>query len=104
MHGTVNGPADDAQRRVFETVHENYDMNHHARDTGSQAGVIPDAFLDSFAILGSVDHCVDRLGRLVDLGIDKFSVAGAAFGSRDPEAAEAAARFIEDVVPQVRGR
>ena len=103
MHGTVNGPADDSQREVFETVHENYDMNHHARDTGGQASVIPDDFLDTFAIMGSVDHCVDRLGRLVELGLDKFSVAGASFGSRDPEAGDAAARFIEEVAPQVRG-
>lgn len=103
MHGTVNGPADDAQHDVFTTVHENYDMNHHARDTGSQAEVIPDDFLDTFAIMGSVDHCVDRLGALVELGLDKFSVAGASFGSRDLEAAEAAARFIGEVAPQVRG-
>ena len=103
MHGTVNGPADDSQRNVFETVHENYDMNHHARDTGSQASVIPDDFLDTFAVMGSVDHCVDRLGHLTELGLDRFSVAGASFGSRDPEAADAAARFIEEVAPQVRG-
>ncbi|MEM7285675.1 MAG: LLM class flavin-dependent oxidoreductase [Actinomycetota bacterium] len=102
MHGTVNGPADDSQREVFETVHENYDMNHHARDTGTQASVIPDDFLDTFAIMGSVDHCVDRLGQLRELGLDKFSVAGASFSSRDPEAADAAARFIEEVAPQVR--
>ena len=103
MHGTVNGPADDAQRQVFETVHENYDMNHHARDTGTQADVIPDDFLDTFAVMGSVDHCVDRLGQLVELGLDKFSVAGASLSSRDPEAGQAAARFIEEVAPQVRG-
>ncbi len=103
MHGTVNGPADDAQRQVFETVHENYDMNHHARDTGTQASVIPDEFLDTFAIMGSVEHCVDRLGQLVELGLDKFSVAGASLSSKDPEAAEAATRFIEEVAPQVRG-
>ena len=103
MHGTVNGPANDAQRTVFKTVHENYDMNHHARDTGTQASVIPDDFLDTFAIMGSVDHCVDRLGQLVELGLDKFSVSGASFASRDPETLEAGARFIEEVAPQVRG-
>ncbi len=102
MHGTVNGPADDTQRDVFEAVHENYDMNHHARDTGTQANIIPDDFLDTFAIMGSVDHCVDRLGQLTELGLDKFSVAGASLSSRDPDSADAAARFIEEVAPQVR--
>lgn len=104
MHGTVNGPADDAQKEVFESVHRNYDMHHHARDTGSQTTVITDDFLDTFAIMGSVDHCVDRLGTLVDMGVDKFSVSGAAFSSKDPEASEAASRFIEEVVPQVRAQ
>jgi len=102
MHGKVNGPADESQRKVFEAVHENYDMNHHARGSGSQTTVITDEFLDSFAILGSADHCIDRLGALVELGIDKFSIAGASFASRDPESAEAGLRFIETVVPQVR--
>ena len=39
-----------SHRQVFTAVHENYDMNHHARDTGTQASVIPDDFLDTFAI------------------------------------------------------
>lgn len=102
MHGKVNGPADDTQHQVFTDVHKNYDMNHHARDTGSQASVIPDEFLETFAIMGSVDYCVDRLGQLTELGVGKFLVSGPAYGNSDPEAADAVARFIEEVVPQVR--
>lgn len=103
MHGKVNGPADDSQRKVFEAVHENYDMNHHARSSGSQTTVIPDEFLDRFAILGSVDHCVDRLGSLAELGLDKFSVSGASHASRDAESVAAANRFTDHVLPQVAG-
>ncbi len=103
MHGRVNGPADEGQEEVFTSVQKNYDMKRHARDDGSQTTVITDDFLDRFAVMGSKDHCVERLGQLVELGIDKFSVSGASFSSRDPEAADAAARFIEEVAPQVRG-
>lgn len=103
MHGSVAAPASDEQRKVFEAVHDAYDMNHHARDDGAQTSVLTDEFLDSFAILGSVDHCVDRLGALRNAGVEAFSVAGASIVSPDPEGAEAAERFITDVAPQVRG-
>ena len=70
-----------------------------------RTGLQDDRRLDlvQFAVMGSVDYCVDRLGKLVDLGIDKFSVAGASFASSNPEVADAASRFIEQVAPQVRG-
>jgi len=103
MHGKVNGPADETQRKVFEAVHANYDMNHHSRGSGSQTTVITDEFLDSFAVLGSTDHCVDRLGALVELGVDKFSIAGASFASRDPDSAEAGLRFTDEVIPLLAG-
>ncbi len=104
MHGKVNGPADVGQQEVFKSVQENYDMNHHARDTGSQARVLTDDFIDTFAIVVSVDHCVDRLGQLVELGVDKFSVSGASYASKDPEVVTVASRFIEEVAPQVPPR
>lgn len=102
MHGTVSGPADDAQTKVFTDVHANYNMKRHARGDGAQTTVLTDEFLDSFAILGSVEHCVDRLGALAELGIDKFAITGTRVDGGGPETTDAAARLIEQVVPQVR--
>lgn len=102
MHGSVAAPATEAQREVFEAVHAAYDMNHHARDDGAQTGVLTDDFLDSFAILGPVDRCVERLSTLVEAGITTFNVSGASIVSPDPDGAEAAARFITEVAPEVR--
>lgn len=102
MHGSVAAPASDAQREVFEAVHDAYDMNRHARDDGAQTSVLTDDFLDSFAILGPVDHCVDRLGALVEIGVEAFNVSGASIVSPDAEGADAAERFITEVAPQLR--
>ena len=77
-----------------------YDMNRHARDDGAQTKVLSDDFLDSFAILGSVEHCVDRLGPLIELGVSKFCISGASPVAADLEAVEASDRLITDVAPQ----
>ncbi|MEM9564396.1 MAG: LLM class flavin-dependent oxidoreductase [Actinomycetota bacterium] len=103
MHGSVNAPADDTQTEVFEAVHAAYDMNRHARNDGAQTEVLTDDFLDTFAIFGSVDRCVDGLGRLVELGVSHFNVSGASVASDDPESAAATERLINEVAPQVRG-
>jgi 5,10-methylenetetrahydromethanopterin reductase len=99
MHGTVNGPADDDQRQVFNNLHERYDMNHHARGTGAQTTALTDEFLDRFAIIGGTEHCIDRLGALVDLGVSRFLVTGAQSGARDVRVHDAGLRFSNEVIP-----
>ena len=101
MHGTVSGPASPEQHEVLQEVRRTYDMNKHARQGSRQSEQLTDEFLDGFAILGDEAHCVDRLGELVELGVSKFCVSGAPFGSRDPELAEISMRVIRDVAPQL---
>lgn len=102
MHGTVASPADDAQTEVFRAVHDAYDMNRHAHGDGAQTTVLTDEFMETFAVMGSQDYCVDRLGSLIDLGVEKFCVVGASPAAKDPESAAAAERFIGEVAPQLR--
>lgn len=104
MHGTVSGPADASQSEVFHNVHDRYDMNKHAQADGDQTTVLTDEFMDSFAIVGSRDHCIERLSGIRDLGIDKVFVAGPAFRSVGSEDAQlAAANFVDGVMPALRG-
>ena len=103
MHGKVSGPANDSQRRVFRDLHSRYDMNAHGQQGGRQTTPLTDEFMDSYAILGSVDHCLERIGALIALGVDKFAVSGPNFTARAPAASDAAARFSEEVVPRLRG-
>lgn len=102
MHGTVSGPADEKQMAVFKNVHDRYDMNKHAQSGGGQTTALTDEFMDSYAIVGGVDHCCDRLDAIRRLGIEKISVTGPNFAARNPAAALAAANFIDKVAPALR--
>jgi 5,10-methylenetetrahydromethanopterin reductase len=102
MHGEVNGPADDSQNEVFRNVYDRYDMNKHARSGGRQTTALTDDFMDSYAILGDADACIERLKVLSGLGVDKFCVAGPAFTTRDREGQVAAKRFTDEVMPVIR--
>jgi 5,10-methylenetetrahydromethanopterin reductase len=102
MHGKVTGPADDAQREVFHNIHDRYDMNAHGRQAGRQATALTDEFMDSFAILGPAEHCVDRLAALIELGLDKFALTGPNFNARSPQAQEAASNVTDAVLPALR--
>ena len=102
MHGTVNGPADESQREVFNNVHDRYDMNKHAQTGGNQTTALTDEFMDQYAIIGNAEHCVQRLSDLVNLGVDKFCVAGPNFMSKSGEAKLAAEEMAGKVIPQLR--
>ena len=103
MYDEIAGPADAGQAAVFRDLHDQYDMNHHAKADGPQTRVLTDEFIDGYGIVGGPDHCVARLEELVDLGIEKFAVMGPNFAAPLPEARQAAARFTEEVIPRLRG-
>ncbi len=104
MHGKVSGPADEAQTKVFRDIHSTYDMNAHAQVGGQQTKALTDAFMDSFAIIGSIDHCTKQLEEIAELGIDKLVVTGPNFAARAPDALLAATRFTDEVIPRLRAR
>ncbi|MCC7366419.1 MAG: LLM class flavin-dependent oxidoreductase [Dehalococcoidia bacterium] len=102
MHGHAVGPVSDADRRQLETIHDAYDMNHHAQAGSQQAATIGLDFAERFAILGPVDHCIARLRELVALGLDRLVIVGPSIGADRAEAAAAEERFVEQVMPALR--
>jgi 5,10-methylenetetrahydromethanopterin reductase len=102
MDGKVRTPIDDESKRVLEAVHGAYDMNHHTESGSPQASRLDDAFVESFGIVGPSEHCIDRLGRLVGLGIDRFVVVGPSAGVDRDAARRAHQQFVEDVLPAVK--
>ncbi len=102
MDGTVRTPIDDASRQVLQQVHGSYDMHQHTRAGSPQAGKLTSDFVDRFGIVGSRQHCIDRLMELVELGIDRFIVVGPSIEVDREQAKAAAQRFIADVMPVVR--
>ncbi|MEE2777534.1 MAG: LLM class flavin-dependent oxidoreductase [Acidobacteriota bacterium] len=102
MYGEVSGPADEAQSEVFRNLHARYDMNAHGQHGSQQTTALTDEFIDGYAIVGGADHCVERFETLVELGLDKFAVAGPNLAAKPPEAREAAAQLTSEVLPRLR--
>lgn len=103
MHGTVQGPADEAQRGVLAAVHESYDMKNHTRARSGQAERLTAEFIDSYGIVGSPEECVARLREIEELGIGKAIVIGPSPGSDRERSLEAEAFMAEEVLPAFTG-
>ena len=103
MYGAVIGPASESQREVLHGIHDSYDLKQHAGAGSPQTRVLTAEFANKFGIFGPPLYCAQRLAELVELGIDRFIVVGTRMGLSDPEAARAAERLVEEVVPALRG-
>jgi 5,10-methylenetetrahydromethanopterin reductase len=70
MQGSPTGPVKEEDRTVYEGIRRSYDMTHHGETNTAQTAIVPDDFLDRYAVVGSADTCIERLLGLVDLGLD----------------------------------
>ncbi|HIF67443.1 MAG TPA: LLM class flavin-dependent oxidoreductase [Acidimicrobiia bacterium] len=102
MHGEVIGPVSESERNVMGKLHDNYDMNSHTRADSQQAAVLTPEFIDSYAIVGGPDVCVERIRALTDLGLDKLIFVGATMGSNREIASESDALIRDEVLPNCR--
>jgi 5,10-methylenetetrahydromethanopterin reductase len=102
MHGAVAGPASAEQREVLARVHRGYHMTQHTRADSAQAGLLPPAFVDRFAVAGPPAACIARLRELVALGLEKLVLVGPTAGADPAEAAAAHRRLAEEVLPALR--
>jgi probable F420-dependent oxidoreductase len=53
---------------------EGYDYAHHGRAGNPDTEFVPDAIVDRFCVLGSVDDHVAKLRELEALGVDQFNI------------------------------
>lgn len=87
---------------VVARVTQDYDDREHATAHSAQAGDLPDDFLDRFCVIGTADHCVERLRELIALGLDHVIVVG---GGRDADPAvrhRSDELFAREVLPALR--
>lgn len=83
-------------RRVTEKLRRGYDYRYHRAGVSADnpnTRLIDDEFADWFAVGGPPSYIVDRLGELVELGVQCF---GTALGGSERE------RFASEVMPAVR--
>jgi 5,10-methylenetetrahydromethanopterin reductase len=102
MPGSTGAGLNERDRELVAEVGRRYDSRMHLRNDADHTGVLEDDFVDRFAIVGSADRCVERIRELRALGVERFVIAGASFGS-DPETASLAGRLmVEEVLPALR--
>lgn len=91
--------ADDA---VYEAIDRTYDMAGHASADAEHANVMPDEFVDRFAIAGSVEHCVRRLSELVEAGAERLVVVPGSRGADTAQVGASLGRLAAEVLPALR--
>ncbi|KJL42334.1 Phthiodiolone/phenolphthiodiolone dimycocerosates ketoreductase [Microbacterium trichothecenolyticum] len=77
MNKRVMGPATPSQTATLLNIADAYDMNRHGSVEGAasaHADAADDDFVDQFAVVGSVDNCVERLIEISELGVDRMSL------------------------------
>jgi 5,10-methylenetetrahydromethanopterin reductase len=91
-----------ADATVVADVSAHYDDYHHGLEHATQAETLSGDFLRRFCVIGGPDECVQRLRRLIGLGLSHVTVVG---GSRDidPAVRERSDRLVaEEVLPALR--
>ena len=84
-----------------------YDMKHHNQDVGSHMALIDDSFVDWFTIAGPPAKCIDRLGGLIEKGLDHVYILGGSdvshpHGARVTASVNQTEHFALDVMPHFR--
>ena len=104
MYGKPVAPVSDADREVYERVHDAYELQGHFQEGSPQSKQVSEEFTDRFAVIGSPATCIARLQALMDLGIERFVISGPSPATTPDLAKIAARRFAEEVMPALRGR
>jgi probable F420-dependent oxidoreductase len=58
----------------YIAARKEYDYSHHGRAGNPTTDFVPDEIVDRFCILGPIQHHIDRLVELHDLGVTHFSI------------------------------
>ena len=75
---------------------------NHARISASHQSVVDDDFIERFAVAGPSSYCVDRLGQLLELGLDRLVFITFSPDADPIEVADGTARLAAEVIPQLR--
>lgn len=101
MQGRAAGPS--GEDASYDAVRRGYDMTRHGgvheTERLTRGALSPD-FVRRFAIVGSPDHCTERLLALRKAGLERFVVVGPGF--YPPGWGEAAGLFAREVIPALR--
>jgi len=99
LHGKATGPVPPSIAGALQTFRDAYDMREHSKNDSPQGAALTPELSDYFAVLGTPDACIKRLGELADLGLDKLLIAGNFRVTDTAEGVKALALFEDAVLP-----
>lgn len=102
MQGQV-GPADAAASENLGKIRKGYDMTEHGNVASKErivGGALSPDFVKRFAVVGTPDHCFERLRDLLALGLERIVAVGPGFYPADW--GHAAGLFAKDVLPALK--
>lgn len=94
--------ANTADAAVFEAINANYDMTGHAQADADHAAAMPDEFIDRFAVVGPVAHCISRLSELIEAGAERLVVVPGSRGADPQEVSASLQRLAGEILPALR--
>jgi 5,10-methylenetetrahydromethanopterin reductase len=103
IQGDAAGPKSGSDSENFAAIRTGYDMTKHAMilsDDKIKGATLSWDFVRRFAIVGSPEHCIERLRQLASLGIDRFVIVGPGFHAEARQASRGL--FVSEVLPEVR--
>jgi 5,10-methylenetetrahydromethanopterin reductase len=104
-HFASQGPSRDVpedDRSVLEKLDSSYAESGHGLSHVEHSTMLPDDFLDRFAVVGTPEQCTQRLRDLISAGVQRLIIVP---GSRDadPELVTRSNElFARDVIPALR--
>jgi 5,10-methylenetetrahydromethanopterin reductase len=89
-------------RAELKRVATAYDMTTHGRPQARPAALLQPDEVDSLAVVGTPDECIERLRDLAALGLDRIVTLPRLHGLQSPQAREATRLLLSEVLPEVR--
>jgi 5,10-methylenetetrahydromethanopterin reductase len=88
-------------RAGIQQLAGDYDESRHGDAAAPHARALDDEFIERFAVVGSPEEVLERLGELADLGIERVVVVPGSLDADPALVAESDERFAQEVLPQL---
>jgi 5,10-methylenetetrahydromethanopterin reductase len=102
MPGSTGAGLAEGDRAIVAEVGRRYDSTRHLSNRADHTDPLAPGFVDRFAVVGPPDRCVERLGELAGLGLERFVVTGPTFQADRDDARLARRLFAAEVLPALQ--
>jgi 5,10-methylenetetrahydromethanopterin reductase len=87
---------------IIKALGQHYDNSRHGRADATHVSLLDDDFIDRFAVVGPPERCIERLWRMVEVGLDRLLIVGPNRLGSPNEAAISRRLLTAVVIPELR--